>query len=98
MRSTHNQSPVCKDRLHFYAMDLLSLSLIWHGFHDVIREADGQRILRYWKFLVVEFKSSNKHIYAKEGINLTTTSCQTSSVSSYFGAGVSTPGNIRGAT
>ena len=70
LRSTHNQSPVCKDRVHLYAMDLLSLSLIWHGFHDAIREGDGERILRYWKILVVVFKSSNKHNYAKEGINL----------------------------
>ena len=50
LRSTHNQSPVCKDRVHLYAMDLLSLSLIWHGFHDAIREGDGERILRYWIF------------------------------------------------
>ena len=46
LRSTHNQSPVCKDRVHLYAMDLLSLSLIWHGFHDAIREGDGEGILR----------------------------------------------------
>ena len=46
------------------------LSLLWHGFHDAIREGDGERILRYWKFLVVVFKSSNKRNYAKEGINL----------------------------
>ena len=38
--------------------------------YDAIREGDGERILRYWKFLVVVFKSSNKRNYAKEGINL----------------------------
>ena len=101
LKSTHNKSPVCKDRVHLYAMDLLSLSLIWHCFHDAIREGDWERILRYWKFLVVVFKSSNKHCMQKKALIFwfnTTTGCQTSNFSSYFGAGVSTPGDIRGAT
>ena len=34
------------DGVHFYAVELLSLSLIWHGFHDAIREGDGERIKR----------------------------------------------------
>lgn len=61
----------CEDGVHCYGIEFLSLSLIWHGFHDSIREGDGDRILRYWKFLLVIFKSSNKQNYAKEaGANI----------------------------
>ncbi len=60
----------CEDGVHCYGIEFLSLSLIWHGFHDSIREGDGDRILRYWKFLLVIFKSSNKRNYAKEAVNL----------------------------
>ena len=41
------------DGVHLYATELLSLGLIWHGFHDVVCAGDGERILRYWKFLLV---------------------------------------------
>ena len=57
------------DKVQFYAVELLSLSLLWHGFHDSCKEGDGERILRYWKFLLVAFKSSNHCNYAKEGVN-----------------------------
>ena len=53
--------------VYIYATELLSLGLLWHGFHDAIREADGDRILRYWKILLVVFNSSNS---AKEVANL----------------------------
>ena len=55
---------------HTYAMDFLTLALLWHGFHDSIKEGDGDRILRYWKFLLVAFKSTNHRNYAKEALNL----------------------------
>ena len=59
-----------EDQVYMYATELLSLALIWHGFHDSIREGDGDRILRYWKLLLVLFKSSNNHNYAKEAVNI----------------------------
>jgi len=31
-----------------YAMDLLSLGLLWHGFHDAVREGDGDQILAFF--------------------------------------------------
>lgn len=58
------------DGVHLYAREVLSLGLIWHGFHDAIREGDGDRILSYWKFLLVLFKSTNHRNYAKEAVNL----------------------------
>ena len=53
------------DGVHVYATELLTPSLIWHGFHDATREGDGDRILRYWKFLLIVFKASNRSNYAK---------------------------------
>ena len=57
-----------EDGVFTYAMELLTLSLLWHGFHDAIREGDGERIIRYWKFLFIIFKSSSCHNYAKEAV------------------------------
>ena len=59
-----------EDGVFTYAMELLTLSLLWHGFHDAIREGDGERIIRYWKFLFIIFKSSSYHNYAKEAVTL----------------------------
>ena len=59
-----------EDKVYLYATEVLSLSLVWHGFHDAVKEADGDRILRYWKFLLVIFKATNHYNYGKEAVNL----------------------------
>ena len=75
----HTQCPLAKmgyepvrneDKVYVYATELLSLGILWHGFHDSIREGDGNHILCYWKLLLVLFKSSNNHNYAKEAVNI----------------------------
>lgn len=66
---TSKNEPEC-DLVNLYAMELLTLGLLWHGFHDAIKEGDGDRILRYWKFLLVMFKSSRNYNYAKDAVNL----------------------------
>ena len=58
-----------RDTVHTYAVDFLTMSLLWYGFRDAIREGDGDRIVRYWKFLIVVFKSENHYNYANEGFN-----------------------------
>ena len=58
------------DGVYVYATELLTLGLIWHGFHDSIKEGDGDRILRYWKFLLIIFKVAKRYNYAKEAVNL----------------------------
>ena len=59
-----------EDGVFTYAMELLTLCLLWHGFHDAIREGDGERTIRYWKFLFIIFKSSSYHNYANEAVTL----------------------------
>ena len=46
------------------------VELVWHGFHDAIREGDEERLTHYWKFLLVIFKASNQYNYVKEAVNL----------------------------
>ena len=42
------------------------LGFVYHGFQDAIREGDGDRIMVYWKLLLLAFKASNRRNYAKE--------------------------------
>ena len=58
------------DKVYVYATEVISLGLLWHNFHDAVKEADGDRILRIWKILLVIFKSSSNFNYAKEALNL----------------------------
>lgn len=53
-----------------YASNLLTLGLVWNGYHDAIKEDDGNRILLYWKVLVPIFHQEGHYNYAKEGFLL----------------------------
>ena len=59
-----------KSTATLYTTDLLSLGLMWHGFHDAIREGDGDCILLYWKLLLPIFKQEQHHNYAKEALKI----------------------------
>ena len=50
----------------------MSLGLLWHGFHDAVREGDGDRIIRYWRFLMPIFKHTGRRNYALEAFKLLT--------------------------
>ena len=49
---------------------IYSECLLWHGFHNAIKEGDGERIFTYWKFLTVVFQQDGHYNYAKEGLTL----------------------------
>lgn len=63
------------DFVYAYASDFLTMTLLWHGFHDAIRMGDGNRILTYWKFLAAIFNHTGHCNYAKEGFILLAQSC-----------------------
>ena len=48
----------------------LKISCCFSCIHTLVRESNGERILRVWKLLLVIFKSSNHRNYAKEAVNL----------------------------
>jgi len=58
------------DEAYNYATDLLTFCLIWHGFHDSVKEGDGNRIMKYWKFLLPIFQQTGHYNYAKEAFIL----------------------------
>ena len=57
-----------EDKVHLYASQVMTLLLIWHAFDDTIREGDGDRVLEYWKFLLLIFKAKGHRNYCKEAI------------------------------
>ena len=49
------------DGVQAYAKELLIPGSLWHGFHDAYKEGDGDRIVRYWRMMMLVFKKQNKH-------------------------------------
>ena len=44
--------------------------MIWWGFHDAIREGDGERVITYWRFLLVLFKVGGRPNYSCEAAKM----------------------------
>ena len=57
-----------QDWVQLYASEVLSLGLLWYGYHDASREGDidGERILNYWKFLLVLLSQQTIQIMQKK--------------------------------
>ena len=58
------------DKKYLYSLQVLTLTLLWHGFNDAVREGDGDRVLIYWKFFAIVFKVTRHTNYLKEAILL----------------------------
>ena len=58
-----NSKPDC---ILTYSKEFMTLSMLWLGYHDAIQEGDGIRVKRYWKFMLLLFKASNRKNYAIE--------------------------------
>ena len=65
MPSDGTQPSSVNDSRFNYATALLTMYLVWHDFHDAVREGDGDRIVLYWKLLPV-FQHQSCYNYAKE--------------------------------
>jgi len=61
----HNDDRVCS-----YAMELLTLGLLWLSYYDSVREGDSDRIVRTWKFNLLVFKATRRNNYLIEALNL----------------------------
>ena len=53
-----------------YAVDLLTLGLLWHGFKDATKEGDGDWIILYYKFLLPIYRSMQHRNYCIEAFRL----------------------------
>lgn len=68
--SSQDSTIKSNDMSYNYATNLLTLGLVWHGYHDAIKEGDGNRILQYYKFLIPIFYQEKHYNYAREGFQL----------------------------
>ena len=64
---TMNQA---KDLVLEYEVHLLNIGLFYLEYQDAIKEGDGERVLRCWKYLLPIFFNSNRTNYTKEALNL----------------------------
>ena len=53
-----------------YSVQLLRMGCFYMEFADAIREEDGRRVLRCWKYMAVMFSNSGNRNYACEAANL----------------------------
>ncbi len=58
------------DNVRAYAKELTSLGLLLMEFIDGVREGDGERILRCWRYFLPIFKVSGRTNYSIEAFNL----------------------------
>ena len=58
------------DSIQAYACEVLSLGLLLSEFNDAIREGDGSRIVRCWRYFLLLFKANNRPNYAIEAFTL----------------------------
>lgn len=59
-----------EDNVFNYGCLHLSLGLLLHNADDSVKEGDGERLMRVWKFLTFVFRSHGKHKYALAGLRL----------------------------
>uniref|UniRef100_A0A1X7U207 DUF6589 domain-containing protein n=1 Tax=Amphimedon queenslandica TaxID=400682 RepID=A0A1X7U207_AMPQE len=59
-----------KDGVMSYAVAVLSQGLLYMEFSDAIREGDGSRILRCWRYFMIIFKHRQRKNYCQEALNI----------------------------
>ena len=58
------------DNVYNYACEVLSLGLLYLEYRDAIREGDGERVMKIWKYLLLLFKASGRTNYSIEALTL----------------------------
>ena len=58
------------DKVFTYACQTLSVGMFYTEFRDAIREGDGNRILRCWRYLLPLFKASSRKNYSLKTLYL----------------------------
>lgn len=65
----HAGSATTSDGVLEYSREVFSQGLLYLEFHDAIKEGDGLRVLRCWKYMMLLFKASQRKNYAIESFN-----------------------------
>ncbi len=58
------------DNVLSYSNEVMNLGLLLFEFKDAIKEGDGDRCLRLWKYFLLVFKASGRKNYAMEAFHL----------------------------
>ncbi len=58
------------DKVLSYSNEVMTLGLLLFEFKDAIKEGDGDRCLRLWKYFLLVFKASGRKNYAMEAFHL----------------------------
>lgn len=66
----HEVATPVDDNVNEYSRQLLSIECLYLEFADAIREGDGLRVLRCWRYLLPIFKSSSRKNYSIEALNM----------------------------
>ena len=61
---------VIDDKVQCYASEMLTCGLMYLEFSDCIREGDGSRILRCWRYLMLILKVTSRKNYSIEALNM----------------------------
>ena len=70
MTFNDNEDCLTTDKANLYSRRLLGLGLFYLEYSDAIREGDGERVLRCWRYMLPMFVSSGRKNYAIEAFNL----------------------------
>ena len=65
LQTSHNNDDVSS-----YMSNVLGMGLFAWDMEDAIREGDGERMIRLWKFLLLLFKQAGKTKYSLEAMHL----------------------------
>ena len=58
-----------------YTQEVISFGLLYLNFKDAVREGDGERVIRMWKYLLLIFRATAHTNYAMEALTLLLQSC-----------------------
>ena len=59
-----------EDNVRLYAIQAISFGIFYLEYSDAIREGDGDRVLRCWRYMLPMFISSGRKNYANEAMKL----------------------------
>ena len=64
-----SHTPSSEDMMYQYSTQLLTIGCMYLEFRDAIKEGDGRRVLRCYRYLLPMFISSGRTNYAMESLN-----------------------------
>lgn len=63
-----NQDPA--DSIYHYTKQLVTIGSIYLEMSNALREGDGERLIRTWRYLLIILRNSNRINYAKDALHL----------------------------